>query len=205
VNLLDLSALAIPAGFRANATGVGISLIGPAWCDSSLLGLAACYEETLTEPPPKLDLGEEAAHSDSESARVPWVRLGVVGAHLSGMPLHWQLSSRAARFVQRTRTAPTYRLYAMTGQPPPKPALVHAGVDGAAIELEVYELDVSAFGSFVSEVPPPLTIGTVTLADGSSIKCFLAEPRALVGALDITGDGGWRAYLQRAATVGVPS
>jgi allophanate hydrolase len=196
VNLLDMSAIAVPAGFRANSTGVGVSLIGPAWCDASLLDLAARYGETLAEPsPPRLDLERRPAR----------VQLGVVGAHLSGMPLHWQLSSRAARLVQRTRTAPVYRLYAMTSQSPPKPALVHAGVDGAAIEVEVYELDVAAFGSFVSEVPPPLAIGTVTLADGSSIKGFLAEPRAIDGALDITADGGWRAYLERSAAVGAPS
>ena len=196
VNLLDMSAIAVPAGFRASSTGVGVSLIGPAWCDASLLDLAARYEETLAEPsPPRLDLEMRPAR----------VQLGVVGAHLSGMPLHWQLSSRAARLVQRTRTAPVYRLYAMTSQSPPKPALVHAGVDGAAIEVEVYELDVAAFGSFVNEVPPPLTIGTVTLADGSSIKGFLAEPRATVGALDITADGGWRAYLERSAAVGAAS
>ncbi len=197
VNLLDMSAIAVPAGFRTNSTGVGVSLIGPAWYDTSLLDLAARYEETLTEPSvPGLDLG----------ARSTRVQLGVVGAHLSGMPLHWQLSSRAARLVQRTRTAPLYRLYAMTSQTPPKPALVHTGADGASIEVEVYELDVEAFGSFVSEVPPPLAIGTVTLADGSSIKGFVAEPRALAGALDITADGGWRAYVERAAAkVGVPS
>lgn len=196
VNLLDMSAIAVPAGFRANATGVGVSLIGPAWCDTSLLDLAARYGETATEgPAPRLDLEMRPAR----------VQLGVVGAHLSGMPLHWQLSSRAARLVQRTRTAPVYRLYAMTSESPPKPALVHAGVDGAAIEVEVYELDVAAFGSFVSEVPPPLAIGTVTLADGSGIKGFLAEPRAMNGALDITSDGGWRAYLERSAGVGASS
>ena len=196
VNLLDMSAIAVPAGFRANSTGVGVSLIGPAWCDASLLDLAARYTETLAEPvPPRLDL-------ETRSARV---QLCVVGAHLSGMPLHWQLSSRAARLVQRTRTAPLYRLYAMTSQSPPKPALVHTGVGGAAIEVEVYELDVAAFGSFVSEVPPPLAIGTVALLDGSSIKGFLAEPRALIGALDITAEGGWRAYLERSAAAGALS
>ena len=196
VNLLDMSAIAVPAGFRANSTGVGVSLIGPAWCDASLLDLAGRYTDTSGEPsPPRLDL-------QMRSARV---QLCVVGAHLSGMPLHWQLSSRAARLVRRTLTAPLYRLYAMTSQSPPKPALVHAGVDGAAIEVEVYELDFAAFGSFVSEVPPPLAIGTVTMADGSSIKGFVAEPRAIVGALDITADGGWRAYLERSEAVGTPS
>ena len=123
------------------------------------------------------------------------IRLAVVGAHLEGMPLHWQLTSREASFVTKTRTAPTYRLYAMADSVPPKPALVH-DASGASIEVEVYELDVAAFGSFVAEVPPPLAIGTVTLADGSPVKGFVAEPRALAGAEDITALGGWRAYCE---------
>ncbi len=123
------------------------------------------------------------------------VQLAVVGAHLGGMPLHWQLTSRNARLVRRCRTAPAYRLYAMAGSTPPKPALVHSGEDGAAIEVEVYALSVEAFGSFVVEVPAPLAIGTVTLEDTTDVKGFVAEPRALAGAEDITAFGGWRAYI----------
>lgn len=122
------------------------------------------------------------------------VKLAVVGAHLEGMPLHWQLTSRDAKLVGAFETAPTYRLYAMADSIPPKPALVHSE-DGATIALEVYELDMAAFGSFVAEVPPPLAIGTVTLADGTHVKGFVAEPRALAGAEDITHLGGWRAYI----------
>jgi allophanate hydrolase len=120
----------------------------------------------------------------------------VVGAHLQDMPLHWQLTSRQARFVEATETAPTYRLYAMANTAPPKPALVH-DASGGAIKLEIYELDVAAFGSFVAEVPPPLAIGTVTLADGTQVKGFVAEPRAIDGAEDITALGGWRAWCSR--------
>lgn len=126
------------------------------------------------------------------------VKLAVVGAHLKDMPLHWQLTSRGARFVAATTTAPTYRLYAIAGSVPAKPALIHtAEPGGAAIAVEVYELDVAEFGSFVVDVPPPLAIGTVTLADGSSVKGFVAEPRATQGAEDITKLGGWRAYVAR--------
>ena len=123
------------------------------------------------------------------------VKLAVVGAHLQGMPLHWQLTSRNARFVSATTTAPAYTLYAMANSTPPKPALIHVG-DGAAIAVEVYELDVAAFGSFVAEVPAPLAIGSVTLADGSTVKGFVAEPRAITDAEDITALGGWRAYIE---------
>ena len=123
------------------------------------------------------------------------VKLAVVGAHLAAMPLHWQLTSREARLVRRCKTAPAYRLYAMAGAVPPKPALVHVGEGGGAIEVEVYELEVEAFGSFVAEVPAPLAIGAVTLDDATEVKGFVAEPRALNGAEDITALGGWRAYI----------
>ncbi len=111
------------------------------------------------------------------------------------MPLHWQLTSRDARLVRSTRTAPAYRLYAMTSTTPLKPALIHVGDGGGAIELEIYELSTEAFGSFVTEVPAPLAIGTVALEDGSSVKGFVAEPRAMDGADDVTHLGGWRAYI----------
>ena len=185
VNLLDMAAVAVPAGARGNRTGFGITLIGPAHSDRALLALGRAYLASADlPPPPPLDLGE---HMDT-------VKLAVVGAHLEGMPLHWQLTSRSATFVGAFTTAPNYRLYAMADSVPPKPALVHSE-DGAPIALEVYELDMASFGSFVAEVPPPLAIGTVTLADGSSVKGFVAEPRALTGAEDITHLGGWRAYI----------
>ncbi|MBO9669313.1 MAG: allophanate hydrolase [Sphingobium sp.] len=185
VNLLDMAAVAVPAGARANATGFGITLIGPADSDRALLDVADAYlaAADLSSPPP-LDL----------EGKMQTVKLAVVGAHLKDMPLHWQLTSRDASFVGAFETAPTYRLYAMADSVPPKPALVFSE-DGGPIALEVYELDVAAFGSFVVDVPPPLAIGTVTLADGSSVKGFVAEPRALTGAEDITSLGGWRAYI----------
>jgi allophanate hydrolase len=186
VNLLDMCAVSIPAGFRENGTGVGVSLIGPAWSDTTLLNLAARYAKVPAPyAVPKLDTREDRTH----------VRLAVVGAHLSGMPLHAQLTSRGARLVQRTHTAPLYRLFSLQGETPPKPALVHCGAAGRSIELEVYELEVAAFGSFVAEVPPPLAIGTVTLSDGSNVRGFVCESRAVTGALDITEYGGWRPYL----------
>ena len=190
VNLLDMSAIAVPAGFRDNATAFGVSFIAPAWADRRLLDLARRYEEIapMPEVPPVDVAGVKTG-----------VKLAVVGAHLGGMPLHWQLTSRNARLVRRCKTAPTYRLYAMANVAPPKPALVHVGEasepGGGAIEVELYELDVEAFGSFVAEVPPPLAIGTVTLDDGAEVKGFVAEPRALAGAEDITALGGWRAYI----------
>ena len=189
VNLLDMAAVAVPAGIRANGTGFGITLIGPADSDLALIDAAEAYlTASDLPPPPSLDL----------EGKMQTVRLAVVGAHLKDMPLHWQLTSRDAKFIGAFETAPTYRLYAMAESVPPKPALVHSD-DGGPIAVEVYELGVAEFGSFVVDVPAPLAIGTVTLADGSSVKGFVAEPRATTGAQDITRLGGWRAYIAQRA------
>ncbi|MFM9936580.1 MAG: allophanate hydrolase [Novosphingobium sp.] len=190
VNLLDMAALAVPAGTRTNGTGFGITFIGPADTDRALFALADLYlaAADLATPPP-LDLAKNLLES-----RMQTVKLAVVGAHLKDMPLHWQLTSRNAAFVGATETAPSYRLYAMADSVPPKPALVHSA-EGAAIAVEIYELGIAEFGSFVVDVPPPLAIGTVTLADGTSVKGFVSEPRATTGAQDITHLGGWRAFI----------
>ncbi|MEL6487784.1 MAG: allophanate hydrolase, partial [Pseudomonadota bacterium] len=187
VNLLDMAALALPAGAREDRTGFGITLIGPAHSDQALLDAAQTYLTAANLPAlPPLDL----------EGRMDTVKLAVVGAHLKDMPLHWQLTSRDAVFVGAFETAPSYRLYAIADSVPPKPALIHSE-DGGAIKVEVYELGVAEFGSFTAEVPAPLAIGTVTLSDGSSVKGFVAEPRATIGAEDITALGGWRAFIDR--------
>lgn len=184
VNLLDMAAIAVPTGSYQSNVGFGVTLMGPAGTDRALIDAAQALFPAPAPPP--LDL----------EGRMETVKLAVVGAHLKDMPLHWQLTSRDARFVGEARTAPVYRLYAIADSVPPKPALVHSG-EGAAIALEIYELDIAAFGSFVAEVPPPLAIGTVTLEDGSLVKGFIAEPRATAGAEDITDLGGWRAFIAR--------
>lgn len=60
-------------------------------------------------------------------------------------------------------------------------------------------MDEAAFGSFVAAIPPPLGIGTVTLADRRTVKGFLCEHHATDGAEDITAFGGWRAWLARSS------
>jgi allophanate hydrolase len=124
------------------------------------------------------------------------VRVAVVGAHLSGMPLNGQLRERGARLVLETESSPDYRLYALPGTVPPKPGMLRvAAGTGAAIKVEVWEMPSAHYGSFVALIPAPLGIGTLTLADGSSVQGFVCESLALEGAEDITQHGGWRAYI----------
>jgi allophanate hydrolase len=98
--------------------------------------------------------------------------------------------------VAETRTGPDYRLFALPATVPPKPGLLRvAAGQGHAIALEVWEMPMAQYGSFVALVPPPLAIGTLVLEDGSRVQGFLCEPQDLAGAADISHHGGWRAYL----------
>jgi len=125
------------------------------------------------------------------------VQLAVVGAHLRGLPLHYQLAEMNARFVRAAHTAARYKLIALPGTVPPKPGMIQVKEDGGSIELEIYALSAAAFGDFVSKIPAPLGIGTVMLEDGSQVKCFLCEAVAAEGAEDITKYGGWRGFVGR--------
>ena len=179
VNLLDLAGIAVPAGFTNERLPFGVTLLGPAGSDRRLSRFAARLE---------------SAGGQGE------VLLAVAGAHLSGLPLNPQLTSRGARLVATTKTSSAYRFYALAGTMPPKPGLVRApGFAGPGIEVEVWALDREAFGAFVAEVPPPMAIGSVELADGSVVKGFLCEQHALAGSPEITEFGGFRAYLARSA------
>ena len=124
------------------------------------------------------------------------LELVVVGAHLSGMPLNPELATRGGIFRRAVTTTPDYAFYALSGGPPKRPGLLRVTEgQGSAIATEVWALTPAGFGSFVASIPPPLCIGTVRLSDGTSPKGFLVEPAGLAGADDITGLGGWRAYI----------
>jgi allophanate hydrolase len=125
------------------------------------------------------------------------MKIAVVGAHLSGLPLNGQLLERGATLVRAARTAPPYRLYELPNTAPPKPGLLRVpGRGGAGIELEVWEMGPEPFATFVDAIPAPLGIGSVELEDGQTVKGFLVESYAVEGARDITDFGGWRNYLK---------
>jgi allophanate hydrolase len=176
VNLLDLAALAVPAGMRSNGIPFGVTLIGPAWSDEALLA-------TATGEAPYCPEG--------------YVPLAVCGAHLSGMPLNHQLTSAGAFLIEGTKTAATYRMYALKGTVPPKPGLFFNPEGGASIEVEVWAVPDRGFGPFVAAIPSPLAIGACTLAGGRKVKSFVCEPYALTEAEEITHLGGWREYIRQ--------
>ncbi|MGM7650821.1 allophanate hydrolase [Serratia marcescens] len=191
-NLADLSALALPGPLREDGLPAGITLIAPAWHDRALAAFGLRWQRQSALP-----LGATGRALPPQPAPAPsagHVRLAVVGAHLSGMPLNVQLTQRDAVRVEQTVTAPCYRLYALADTEPPKPGLARVA-QGAAIRLELWDIPLARFGEFVAEIPAPLGIGTLLLADGRRVKGFICEAWALEGATDITEFGGWRDYL----------
>lgn len=191
-NLADLSALALPAGLRSDGLPSGITLIAPAWHDLALTHLGKRWQASLDLP---LGATQRYLPESGPAAQAPGsVRVAVVGAHLTGMPLNVQLTQRNAVLVEQTLTASNYRLYALPGTIPPKPGLARAD-SGSSIIVELWDMPIARFGEFVAEIPAPLGIGNLTLADGRSVKGFICEPWALADAKDITALGGWRAYV----------
>jgi allophanate hydrolase len=117
------------------------------------------------------------------------------------MALNCELKALGGRLLEAATTAPDYRLYALPTTPP-KPGMlrVEKGA-GSSIELELWALSAAAFGKFVAAIPPPLSIGTVRLADGRGVKGFIVEPADVDGARDISAFGGWRAFMMEKVAV----
>lgn len=197
VNLMDLSALAVPAGFRAAGLPFGVTLIGRACADAAL----AAFGDMLHRSLQRAQVGATGHALDATprykpSGRPPEkIEIAVVGAHLQGQPLNGQLTERNARFVRTAKTAAGYSFYALANTTPAKPGLVFDGRGAGGIDVEIWELGAAGFGSFVALVPAPLGIGTLRLDDGTAVKGFVCEAHAVADALDITSFGGWRSWL----------
>jgi allophanate hydrolase len=195
VNLFDLAAVALPAGLRRDGLPFGVSLVAPAFSEAALLALGSAFQRQLDLPlgatPHRLPpLPGPAPACDGRIA------VAVAGAHLSGMPLNGRLLELGASLVERTQTAPAYRMFLLEGEPA-RPGLLRDSAGGHAFEVELWAMGPAALGALVAETAPPLSIGTVLLGDGRSVKGFLCEAEAAGRAEEISAYGGWREYLGR--------
>jgi allophanate hydrolase len=195
VNLLDLCGLALPAAMRPDGIPFGITLLAPAGKDAQLASIGRVFH---AETGLKLGAGcapMPALTTIPASTSGDEIAIAVVGAHLSGMALNGELLALGGRLLKTAATAPDYRLYALDTTPAKPGMLRVAAGKGSPIALEVWALPPAAFGNFVAAIPPPLSIGTVRLADGSGVKGFIVEPADVAGARDISSSGGWRAFM----------
>ena len=195
MNLLDLAAIAVPAGFQRDGLPFGVTFAAPAFTDDALCVLGEIAQRAMVKTMGATGLPLPAVDTEETFRDQSLIRLAVCGAHMSGLPLNHQLTERGARLARKCRTAPQYRLYALTDFAPPRPGMVRADT-GGAIDVEVWDVPATAFGGFVEGIPAPLGIGTVTLEDGQQVKGFLCESHATRGARDITGLGGWRQFIK---------
>jgi allophanate hydrolase len=165
LNLLDLCALAVPAGFRDDGIPFGVTFVAPALGDRSLFAFAGAPND----------------HSGT-------MEVAVCGAHMTGLPLNSQLTSRGGSFVREAKTAPVYRMVAFDEK---RPGLFRVNENGVSLTMEIWRLPLGAVGSFLAEIPSPLGLGRVELEEGGEVCGFLCENSAIRGRTDITGFGGW--------------
>ncbi len=185
MNLLDLSGLALPGAETTAGLPFGISLVGDRLVDTMLLSIGQRLEEIIGS----------SATLPLEHTNLKTMDLVACGAHMSELPLNWQLTERGGQLIARTKTTPDYRLFALAGGPPYRPGMVRDPDRGEAIDVEVWRLPASTVASFLDNIPWPLAIGKVELEDGRTVSGFVCEPGGIEDAEEITHYGGWRAYM----------
>lgn len=181
MNLLDYSALAIPAGFSNSSDPAvtrfpfGVTIVGKAFDDFKLF-----------------DVAEKVAPLFESK-----IVFAVCGAHLKGEALHDEISH--AEFLESARTAQEYRMFAISDGKIQKPAILAGGKNDFYVEL--YAMNAADFGKFVAQIPAPLGIGKIKLSDGRFVSGFIGDSSIPENAekfsvQDISGLGDWRKYIR---------
>lgn len=197
MNLLDMSAVAVPTAFTDKALPFGVTLSADRFNDRRLLSIANRIQQLIAMPVGAL------AKKNAELTKQPYINTETVdvlvcGAHLSGLPLNWQLVERGGTLKERTQSAAAYQLFALSDGL--RPAMIRNEERGTSIEVEIWSLPAKEFGSFVAGIPAPLGIGKVEVADGRWVSGFICEKSGIADARDISEHGGWRAWLEQRTT-----
>ncbi|WP_160035381.1 allophanate hydrolase [Paenibacillus sp. An7] len=178
-NLLDLCAIAMPGDDAAEDLPFGVTFF------------ALSGHEHLTKYVAEKFESRNSPALEQVSVKTETTLVAVCGLHMRGFPLEKQMQASGARFVMETLTAPNYRLFKLDSVPA-KPGMVKVTEGGAQLQLEIWEMPLSAFGEFVASIPAPLGIGKVELEDGREIPGFLCEAYVADSLCDITALVGWR-------------
>src|SRR5690606_24764570 len=93
MNLLDMAGIAVPAGIGGKGLPFGITLCAPAFSEARLVALASRFAAAQGLAPGAPLLTQQP---DDEG----FIEIAVVGAHMSGLPLNHELTSRGAMFVE---------------------------------------------------------------------------------------------------------
>lgn len=123
------------------------------------------------------------------------ILIGACGAHMSELPLNWQLTNLDAKLVKKTKTKEGYRLFVLEDKDPIRPGMIYDSSSKTQIDLEVWSMPVENFGTFMKQIVSPLGIGTVYLEDESSVYGFLCESDYLKDAKEISELKSWKAFI----------
>jgi allophanate hydrolase len=112
------------------------------------------------------------------------------GTFTSSQPGHGSLAG--ARFVEQTRTAPSYRLFFVDGL---WPALMPAAEGGTAIECELYECSEELLERLARVEPPGWNRASVELEDGRRVDAFVGDAELAARGVDVSEHGSWAAFV----------
>ena len=198
VNLLDLCAMAVPNGFLPYGMPTGITVIGRAFDDHFVYQVGRLFQSSrnLKLGATDYELPPESQNVTSIELLHEYVDLAVCGAHMKGLSLNKQLLEVGGTLLREIKTAPEYNLFDISSGNVKRPGMVRNPSSGSAVDLEVWRIPRVKAGEFLENVKPPLTLGTIKLEDGSTVKGFLCESYATTSVPDITSYGGWRAHIK---------
>lgn len=199
MNLLDLCAVAAPAGESEAALPFGITWIGPRDSDLALLKAATSGPCPLAKVPDETAKQTVSSLSTGSAASDDTLSVLLFGAHMSGLPLNKQVLELGGEFVAEVKTAPSYRMIYLAEPAPHRPGIIRIGKDGASIVAEEWRLPKASLGAFLASIRQPLGLGEIELSDGRKVHGFLCEAAAGEGTMDISMHGGWRSFLESVA------
>ncbi len=119
------------------------------------------------------------------------LKLAVNGTLMKGLSLNPNMLNVGSTFEREATTEPSYRIWSIDDH---YPAMLKVKSGGVAVALEVWNVPLAGLGIILSQEPPGLAIGKVTLQDGEEVLGVIGEPLTVEGKREITAYGGWRAY-----------
>lgn len=126
------------------------------------------------------------------------ILLAVNGTLMRGLELNPNMIAAGAEFVREDRTVPVYRLFSISDR---HPGMYRVAEGGVSVAVEIWAVPPEGLGSILMKEPAGLSIGKVSLESGEETLGVLAEPILCAGQREITGHGGWRAYIASAGLI----
>jgi allophanate hydrolase len=192
MNLLDLCAVATPAGETESGLPFGITWIAPRDSDKALINLASSLARSSNEVsfcnygPTETSVRENVRDT---------ISILLFGAHMSGLPLNGQVQELGGSFIAEVQTAEKYKMVYLPDPAPHRPGIVRVNTGGVSITAEEWCFPKASLGALLASIQQPLGLGQIELADGRKVHGFLCEAAAAEAAKDISKFGSWRGYL----------